>query len=58
MSTESRALNVSRACGSGSQAIISATEQIMTGHSKIALAGGYENFSRAPYVSTDMRWGW
>ncbi len=55
--TESRALNVSRACGSGSQAIISATEQIMTGHSKIALAGGYENFSRAPYVSTDMRWG-
>ncbi|MEZ0150755.1 MAG: acetyl-CoA C-acyltransferase [Candidatus Reddybacter sp.] len=55
--TESRALNVSRACGSGSQAIISATEQIMTGHSKIALAGGYENFSRAPYVSTDTRWG-
>ena len=55
--TESRALNVSRACGSGSQAIISATEQIMTGHSKIALAGGYENFSRAPYVSNDTRWG-
>lgn len=57
LSTESRALNVSRACGSGSQAIISATEQIMTGHSKIALAGGYENFSRAPYVSADTRWG-
>lgn len=54
---ESAALNVSRACGSGSQAIISAAEQIMTGHSKVAVAGGGENFSRAPYVVTSARWG-
>ncbi len=53
----SRALNVSRACGSGTQAIVSAAEQIMTGHSRIALAGGYENTSRAPYALVDSRWG-
>ncbi|MEQ9397089.1 thiolase family protein [Haliea sp.] len=57
LSIESRALNVSRACGSGVQAIISAAEQIATGHSSVALAGGYENFSRAPYLSSDIRWG-
>lgn len=54
---EARALNVSRACGSGTQAIVSAAEQIMTGHSSIALAGGYENTSRAPYAMTGARWG-
>ena len=57
MSEESRALNVSRACGSGTQAIVSAAEQILTGRSRIALAGGYENTSRAPYALTDSRWG-
>jgi acetyl-CoA acetyltransferase family protein len=54
---ESSALNVSRACGSGTQAIISAAEQILSGHSRIALAGGGENFSRGPYVVTNARWG-
>ena len=57
MAVESQALNVSRACGSGTQAIISAAEQIISGHSRLALAGGYENFSRAPYVMTEARWG-
>jgi acetyl-CoA C-acetyltransferase len=53
----STALNVNRACGSGLQAIVTAGEQIMSGHSRIALAGGGENFSRAPYVVTSSRWG-
>lgn len=57
MPIESSALNVSRACGSGSQAIISAAEQIISGHSSIALAGGGENFSRGAYISTGTRWG-
>ena len=57
MPEESQALNVSRACGSGTQAIVSAAEQIISGHSSVALAGGYENFSRAPYVSNESRWG-
>jgi len=57
MAEESAALNVSRACGTGTQAIVSAAEQIMTGHSKVALAGGYENYSRAPYLAENTRWG-
>ena len=48
MREDSSALNVSRACGSGTQAMVSAAGQIMTGHSSVALAGGYENASRAP----------
>ena len=54
---ESAALNVNRACGSGTQAIISAAQQIMSGHSEIAVAGGGENFSRAPFAVTTGRWG-
>ena len=54
---ESAALNVNRACGSGTQAIISAAQQIMTGHGEIAVAGGGENFSRAPFAVTTGRWG-
>lgn len=57
MREDSSALNVSRACGSGTQAMVSAAEQIMTGHSSVALAGGYENASRAPYALTGARWG-
>ncbi|UPJ48439.1 hypothetical protein IVB30_36195 [Bradyrhizobium sp. 200] len=44
-----------RACGSGLQAIISAAEHIASGHSQMALAGGGENFSRAPYMVTGAR---
>ncbi|MEM9563636.1 MAG: thiolase family protein [Actinomycetota bacterium] len=57
MPEASCALNVSRACGSGTQAMVSAAEQILTGHSSVALAGGYENSSRAPYALTEARWG-
>lgn len=57
LSDGSIAMNVNRACGSGVQAIISATEHIASGHSSVALAGGGENFSRAPYIITGARWG-
>ncbi|MEM6743806.1 MAG: thiolase family protein [Pseudomonadota bacterium] len=57
MREESAALNVSRACGSGTQAIVSAGEQILSGRSRLALAGGYENASRAPYLLERARWG-
>jgi acetyl-CoA C-acetyltransferase len=40
------ALNVSRACGSGTQPIITAAEQIVSGHGSIAVAGGDGNLSR------------
>lgn len=45
---ESSAINVSRACGSGTQAIITAAEQIISGHGRLALAGGGENFRAGP----------
>ncbi len=51
------ALTVSRGCGAGLQAIVSAAEQILSGHSAIALAGGAENYSRAPFVLRSGRWG-
>jgi acetyl-CoA acetyltransferase family protein len=54
---ESCALNVNRACGSGTQAILTAAEQIKSGHGQVAIAGGGENFSRAPFVVTSARWG-
>ena len=54
---ESSALGVVRACGSGSQAIVSAAQQIMSGHSEIAVAAGGENFSRVPYLAHEVRWG-
>ncbi len=57
LGVESSALTVTRACGSGTQAIVSAAEQIATGHSRIAVAAGGESFSRVPYVSRHMRYG-
>lgn len=51
------ALDVSRACASGLQAIISAGQQIQTGQSDLALAAGAEMFSRAPFAVTTARWG-
>jgi len=39
------------------QAIVSATQQIETGHCDFAVGGGVENMSRAGFLSTSMRWG-
>jgi acetyl-CoA C-acetyltransferase len=57
MPDSSCAVAVNRACGSGTQAILTAAQQIMTDQSKIAIAGGGENFSRGPYLSDGLRWG-
>ena len=54
---ESSALQVSRACGSGSQAIVSAAQQIAGGHSRVAVACGGENYSRVPHLVHELRWG-
>ncbi len=51
------ALNVIRACGTGLQALVSASQQIKEGQSSIALAGGGENYSRMPHVVTTARYG-
>ncbi len=51
------AYNVNRLCGSGLQAIVSASQSILLGDTDIAIGGGAENMSRAPFASLNMRWG-
>ena len=51
------AFNVNRLCGSGLQAIVSASQAILLGDTDIAIGGGAENMSRAPYASLVSRWG-
>jgi acetyl-CoA C-acetyltransferase len=51
------AYTVNRLCGTGVQAIVSATQAIQTGEARVALAGGAESMSRGPYWMPDARWG-
>jgi len=51
------ALTLNRLCGSGMQAIVSAAQAIMLGDCQVAVAGGAESMSRAPYWLPGMRWG-
>ena len=51
------AFNVNRLCGSGLQAIVSASQAILLGDADIAIGAGAENMSRAPYASLASRWG-
>jgi acetyl-CoA C-acetyltransferase len=50
-------LTVNRLCGSGLQAIVSAAQTIMLGDAEIAIGGGAECMSRAPYAMPAARWG-
>src|SRR5450755_644846 len=54
---ETPALTVNRLCGSGLQAVLSAAQAIMLGDCEVALGGGVENMSRAPFFAPSMRWG-
>ena len=51
------AMTLNRLCGSGMQAIVSASQSIMLGDCEVAVAGGAESMSRAPYWLPNMRWG-
>jgi len=51
------ALNVNRLCGSGLQAIISATQTILLQDTDVAVAGGAESMSRGGYLLPALRWG-
>ena len=51
------AMNVNRLCGSGLQAIVSASQSILLGDADIAIGGGAESMSRSPYLATGARWG-
>ena len=54
---ETPALTLNRLCGSGLQAIVSASQAIMLGDADVAVAGGVESMSRGAYTLPNLRWG-
>ncbi|MEL6753285.1 MAG: acetyl-CoA C-acyltransferase, partial [Pseudomonadota bacterium] len=50
-------IQLDRRCGSGLQAVIYAAMTVATGGADIVIAGGAESMSRAPFYSTEIRWG-
>jgi acetyl-CoA C-acetyltransferase len=51
------AFTLNRLCGSGLQAIVSASQAIRLGDCEVAVAGGAESMSRGQYWLPAMRWG-
>src|SRR6186713_3342392 len=51
------ALTLNRLCGSGMQAIVTASQYVLSGDTDAAVAGGVESMSRAAYANTSQRWG-
>jgi len=51
------ALTVNAVCGSGMEAVITASQKIQTGAVEIVIAGGMECMSNAPFVLPQARWG-
>ncbi|HKA45263.1 MAG TPA: acetyl-CoA C-acyltransferase family protein [Burkholderiales bacterium] len=54
---DSTALTVNRLCGSGMQAIVSASQMIILGDTDAAVGGGAESMSRGGYLMPSLRWG-
>ncbi|MGE4233879.1 MAG: acetyl-CoA C-acetyltransferase [Bacteriovoracia bacterium] len=50
-------LGINRLCGTGFQVIVEAFQQMNSGDTQVALVGGVENMSLAPYVLRSTRWG-
>ena len=57
MEKSSAALTVNRLCGSGLQAIVSASQILMLGDASIAMAGGVEVMSNGAHIVQGFRWG-
>lgn len=51
------AFTVNMVCASGLKAVALAASAIQEGEAELALAGGVESMSRAPYYAWGMRWG-
>jgi len=50
-------LTVNRLCGSGLQAIVSASQHILLGDTDVTIGAGAESMSRAAYFLPSARWG-
>ena len=57
MDKASAALTVNRLCGSGLQAIVSASQILMLGDASVAIAGGVEVMSNGAHIVQGFRWG-
>lgn len=57
LAKETAALTLNRLCGSGLQAVVTAAQSIMLGDTDVAIGGGAESMSRAPYILPAARWG-
>ena len=57
LSEDVPAMTLNRLCGSGLQAVVSAAQMLMLGDAEVAVAGGAEVMSRAPYFAPAARWG-
>lgn len=51
-------ITVNKVCGSGLQTVISAAQEVMTGHAEAVVAGGMENMSMVPYFLPKARNGY
>ena len=51
------ALTINKVCGSGLKAVMLAAQGIATGDLEVAVAGGMESMSRAPYLLSGAREG-
>jgi acetyl-CoA C-acetyltransferase len=51
------AITVNAVCGSGMEAVMTATQKIQVGAAEIVVAGGMECMSQAPFVLPQARWG-
>lgn len=51
------ALGINRLCGSGFQSVINGAQDIILGAAKVALTGGVENMSQAPFAVRNVRFG-
>ena len=54
---DSGALTLNRLCGSGLQAVVSASQYILLGDAEACVAGGAESMSRGGYLVPTARWG-
>ncbi|HET9270780.1 MAG TPA: acetyl-CoA C-acetyltransferase [Vicinamibacterales bacterium] len=57
LSEDVSAVTVNQVCGSGLRAVMLAAQAIQVGDARLAVAGGMESMSRAPYLLTRMREG-
>lgn len=54
----STAMTVNRVCGSGLQAVVSASQEILAGDASLVIAGGIESMSRSPFLLLKARTGY